>query len=63
MKIIRPEDISKLMIKKTLDGGFVLINPSKELKSYFMIPCNTIVNAQQIHSIIYEAKPGDELRF
>lgn len=63
MIIIRPFDISKMIIKRTLEGGFVLINQSKEIKSYFMIPCKTLVNAQRIHTIIHDAQPGEELRF
>jgi len=52
-----------MIIKRTLEGGFVLINQSKEIKSYFMIPCKTLVNAQRIHTIIHDAQPGEELRF
>ncbi len=63
MKIIRPNDISKLIIKKTLEGNFVLINQSIDLKSFFIIPCISLNKAQYNFMLIREAHPGEILQF
>ncbi|MDR0829165.1 MAG: hypothetical protein LBN95_03525 [Prevotellaceae bacterium] len=63
MKLIRPKIIGTLKIQKMMAGNLAVINDIKSSPNKIIIPCESVIEGEEIIEKIKTAKPNEMLYF